>query len=32
VAGDLALTFGATGGIYVAGGILLRFDSIFWLW
>jgi len=29
VAGDLALTFGATGGIYVAGGILLRFKEAF---
>jgi glucokinase len=28
-AGDLALTFGATGGIYVAGGILLRFKEAF---
>jgi glucokinase len=26
-AGDLALTFGATGGIYIAGGILLRFKE-----
>ncbi len=29
VAGDLALTLGATGGIYVAGGILLRFREAF---
>lgn len=29
VAGDLALTIGATGGIYVAGGILLRFKEAF---
>ena len=29
VAGDLALTFGATGGIYIAGGILLRFKEAF---
>jgi glucokinase len=29
VAGDLALTLGATGGIYVAGGILLRFKEAF---
>src|SRR5260370_951499 len=28
-AGDLALTFGVTGGIYVAGGILLRFKEAF---
>jgi glucokinase len=28
-AGDLALTFGATGGIYIAGGILLRFKDAF---
>ena len=28
-AGDLALTFGATGGIYIAGGILLRFKEAF---
>jgi len=27
VAGDLALTVGATGGIYIAGGILLRFKQ-----
>jgi glucokinase len=27
--GDLALTFGATGGIYIAGGILLRFKEAF---
>jgi glucokinase len=26
-AGDLALTFGASGGIYIAGGILLRFKE-----
>lgn len=29
VAGDLALTVGATGGIYIAGGILLRFKEAF---
>ena len=29
VAGDLALTLGATGGIYIAGGILLRFKDAF---
>jgi glucokinase len=29
VASDLALTLGATGGIYVAGGILLRFKEAF---
>jgi glucokinase len=29
VASDLALTIGATGGIYVAGGILLRFKEAF---
>jgi glucokinase len=29
VAGDLALTLGATGGIYIAGGILLRFKEPF---
>jgi glucokinase len=29
VAGDLALTLGATGGIYIAGGILLRFPEAF---
>lgn len=29
VAGDLALTLGATGGIYIAGGILLRFKEAF---
>jgi glucokinase len=29
VAGDLALTLGATGGIYIAGGILLRFREAF---
>jgi glucokinase len=29
VAGDLALTIGATGGIYIAGGILLRFKEAF---
>lgn len=29
VAGDLALTIGATGGIYIAGGILLRFKEQF---
>lgn len=29
VAGDLALTIGATGGIYIAGGILLRFKGAF---
>ncbi|MEO6946544.1 MAG: glucokinase [Nitrobacter sp.] len=29
VAGDLALTLGATGGIYIAGGILLRFKQAF---
>ena len=29
VAGDLALTVGATGGIYIAGGILLRFKKAF---
>jgi glucokinase len=28
-AGNLALTFGATGGIYIAGGILLRFKKVF---
>jgi hypothetical protein len=28
-AGDLALTFGATGGIFIAGGILLRFKEAF---
>ncbi len=29
VAGNLALTIGATGGIYIAGGILLRFREAF---
>lgn len=29
VAGDLALTTGATGGVYIAGGILLRFKKAF---
>jgi glucokinase len=29
VAGNIALTFGATGGLYVAGGILLRFKDAF---
>jgi glucokinase len=29
VAGDLALTLGATGGVYIAGGILLRFKEAF---
>lgn len=29
VAGDLALTLGASGGIYIAGGILLRFKEAF---
>jgi glucokinase len=29
VAGDLALTVGAFGGIYIAGGILLRFKEAF---
>ena len=29
VAGDLALTLGATGGVFVAGGILLRFKEAF---
>ena len=29
VAGDLALTLGATGGVYIAGGILLRFKDAF---
>lgn len=29
VAGDLALTIGARGGIYIAGGILLRFKEAF---
>jgi glucokinase len=29
VAGNLALTIGATGGIYIAGGILLRFKDAF---
>jgi glucokinase len=29
VAGNLALTIGATGGIYIAGGILLRFKQAF---
>jgi glucokinase len=29
VAGDLALTVGATGGVYIAGGILLRFKEAF---
>lgn len=29
VAGDLALTIGATGGVYIAGGILLRFREAF---
>jgi glucokinase len=29
VAGDLALTIGASGGIYIAGGILLRFKEAF---
>jgi glucokinase len=29
VAGDLALTVGALGGIYIAGGILLRFKDAF---
>ncbi len=29
VAGDLALTVGARGGIYIAGGILLRFKEAF---
>ena len=29
VAGDLALTIGATGGVFIAGGILLRFKEAF---
>ena len=29
VAGNLALTLGATGGVYIAGGILLRFKEAF---
>jgi glucokinase len=29
IAGDLALTIGATGGIYIAGGSLLRFKEAF---
>lgn len=29
VAGDLALTIGAMGGVYIAGGILLRFPEVF---
>lgn len=29
VASDLALTIGATGGVYIAGGILLRFKEAF---
>jgi glucokinase len=29
VAGDLALTIGALGGVYIAGGILLRFKEAF---
>ena len=29
VAGDLALTVGAYGGVYIAGGILLRFKEAF---
>jgi glucokinase len=29
VAGDLALTLGANGGVYIAGGILLRFKEAF---
>lgn len=29
IAGDLALTLGATGGVYIAGGILLRFKEAF---
>ncbi|RTL50806.1 MAG: glucokinase [Bradyrhizobiaceae bacterium] len=29
VAGDLALTIGARGGVYIAGGILLRFKEMF---
>jgi glucokinase len=29
VAGNLALTIGATGGVYIAGGILLRFKEAF---
>jgi glucokinase len=29
VAGDLALTVGALGGVYIAGGILLRFKDAF---
>jgi glucokinase len=29
VAGDLALTVGASGGVYIAGGILLRFKEAF---
>ena len=29
VAGNLALTIGAAGGIYIAGGILLRFRDAF---
>lgn len=29
VAGDLALTIGAVGGVYIAGGILLRFKEAF---
>ena len=29
VAGDLALTVGARGGVYIAGGILLRFKEAF---
>jgi glucokinase len=29
VASDLALTLGATGGIYIAGGIVLKFGALF---
>jgi glucokinase len=29
IAGDLALTIGATGGVFIAGGILLRFKEAF---
>ena len=29
VAGNLAVTFGARGGVYIAGGILLRFKDAF---
>ena len=28
VAGNLALTFGAKGGVYIAGGVIPRFTSI----